>query len=166
MNSQKKIKKGGEQPPTLKQKEEVKSMNEVKWSYFDKFEEITDKYLPPMGEGETKATQLVTAVSKLVYKWYNDGDVYDNTAYLDGWCNDLSVYANWIYNNYPESQPILDRIFKVYDDAGYEHILKELSDKFLDEKFLALENEKPLSGSIYSEKGRFVFEEYNEEDEW
>ena len=54
------------------------------WSYFDKFETINDRYLPSQGEGETKATQVVTAVTKLVYKWYNDGDVYDNTYALEG----------------------------------------------------------------------------------
>ena len=61
-----------------------------KWSYFNKFKELNNKYLPDMGEGETKATQVVTAVTKLVYKWYNDGDVYDNTYMMKGWCNDLS----------------------------------------------------------------------------
>ena len=38
----------------------------VKWSYFNKFEALEDKYLPIKGEGETKATQIVTSVCKLV----------------------------------------------------------------------------------------------------
>lgn len=54
----------------------------VDWGYFDKFEWADEKYLPCRGEGETKATQIVTAINKLVYKWYNDGDVFDNTHYL------------------------------------------------------------------------------------
>ena len=62
----------------------------VDWSYFDKFDPLQDKYLPNRGEGDTIATQIVTAVAKLIYKWYNDGDVFDNTWYLDGWLNDLS----------------------------------------------------------------------------
>ena len=66
------------------------------WDYFDRFEGIEDKYLPVQGEGETKASQIVTAVAKLVYKWYNDGDVFDNTHHLEGWANDLSDYANWL----------------------------------------------------------------------
>ena len=71
----------------------------VDWSYFDKFDGIIDKYLPTKGEGETKATQIVTAINKLIYKWYNDGDVFDNTYHLEGWANDLSDYANWLYEN-------------------------------------------------------------------
>lgn len=66
----------------------------VNWNYFDKFEAITVKYMPDYGEGETIASQAVTAVNKLIYKWYNDGDVFDNTKYLEGWWNDLSSYAN------------------------------------------------------------------------
>ena len=137
----------------------------VDWSYFDKFEKVNEEYLPDWGEGETKATQLVTAISKLVYKWYNDGDVYDNTAYMEGWCNDLSSYANWIYANYLESQPILDRIYKVYDDAGYEHILKDLADKFLNKEFLSEENKKNSYGSIYNADGNFRFDDYETEND-
>ena len=45
--------------------------------YFDKFEALVDKYMPMRGEGETAASQIVTAVNKLIYKWYNDGDVFE-----------------------------------------------------------------------------------------
>ena len=69
----------------------------IQWDDFDKFSEISDKFLPVSGEGNTVATQIVTAVSKIVYKWFNDGDVYDTAHYLTGWYNDLSSYANWLY---------------------------------------------------------------------
>lgn len=140
-------------------------MENVQWSYFDKFDVVSDLYLPPTGEGGTKATQLVTAISRLVYRWYNDGDVYDNTASMEGWCNDLSSYANWIYNSYPEAQPILDRIYDVYTESGYEHILKDLADKFLRKEFLSEENKKSAYGSIYEADGKFKFEDYDTEDE-
>lgn len=150
------------------EKTEEPKTTSVQWSYFDKFDEVSELYLPSTGEGGTKATQLVTAISKLVYKWYNDGDVYDNTAYMDGWCNDLSSYANWIYSNYSEAQPILDMIYDVYTEAGYEHILKDLADKFLSKEFLSEENKKGVCGSIYDTDGKFRFEDYEteDEDEW
>lgn len=40
----------------------------VDWDYFNKFNNISKKYLPDIGQGETKATQIVTAVSRLVYR--------------------------------------------------------------------------------------------------
>ena len=38
------------------------------WDYFNKFNKVTEKYLPLCGEGKTKTTQIVTAVNKLIYK--------------------------------------------------------------------------------------------------
>ena len=83
----------------------MQKCDRVDWSYYDKFNTLIDKYLPRQGEGENMATQIVTVVNKLVYKWYNDGDVYDNTHMLDGWCNDLSSYATYI-NNTPMTMSI------------------------------------------------------------
>ena len=59
------------------------------WSEFERFEPVIDRFMPLSGEGETVASQVCTAVNKLVYKWYNDGDVFDNSYELEGWCNDL-----------------------------------------------------------------------------
>ena len=137
------------------------------WSYFDKFEWADDKYLPDRGEGDTMATQLVTAVTKLVYKWYNDGDVYDNTYHMSGWCNDLSSYANWLYNNIPVTVDILDRIKGCWTDEEYEKILADLVDATHTEEYLAELDGKEKVGSIYECDGPFEFYEGSEEeDSW
>ena len=137
----------------------------VEWSHFNQYEPFMDQYLPPQGEGDTKATQLVTAVTKLIYKWYNDGDVYDNNYGMDGWCNDLSSYANWIYNNYRQSQSILNKIKDVFTDGAYEDILMKLAAFCFDNDFLAEENKKPADGSIYTESGPFSFSEYTDDED-
>ena len=137
----------------------------VKWDYYNKFEAINDKYLPRIGEGETMATQICTALNKLVYKWYNDGDVYDNTYNLEGWANDLSSYANWLYKYLPLSQKILDRIEDV-NEQGYECLLKDLVDKFLNKETLSYYEKQEKVDSIYECKGKFKFiEHYYEDDE-
>lgn len=128
----------------------------VNWDYYDKFDYITDKYLPICGEGETKATQIVTAVTKLVYKWYNDGDIFDNTYYLEGWANDLSSYANWL-DKYTKASIILSKISECYDDNDYEYLLKFLSDLLLNEKYLEKMDKEEKEGSIYNCDGRFKF---------
>ena len=138
----------------------------VDWSYFNKFEKLDDEYLPPSGEGDNMATQLATATSKLVYKWYNDGDVFDNTWGMDGWANDLSSYANWLYKYIPESKPILDEIQHTLLGREYEQILKKLCDTcYTEEKLKELEKE-PKKGSVYSENGPFEFDDSPEEDEY
>ena len=68
--------------------------------YLDKFNALIEEYMPWRGEGDTKASQVATAVNKLIYKWWNDGDVFDNVhSGMDGWVNDLSSYANWLEKN-------------------------------------------------------------------
>lgn len=142
-------------------------MSGVDWSYYDKeeFSRISYKYLPSIGEGETLATQICTAVSKLVYKWYNDGDVFDNSYYLDGWANDLSSYANWLFTYVPEVQNILREIRNCKSDEAYEELLKELTDYCFREEFMDNMNRIAKRGSIYDCDGPFHFEEYLDEDD-
>ena len=126
-----------------------------------------DTFLPSYGEGETLANQAVSAITKLVYIWYNDGDVYDNTYGLEGWANDLSSYANWLYKYIPESQEILDRIDKANTESDYEDlILRPLADKFLNPDYLNYLNTfAEKQGSIYDCDGPFEFRDYDEEEE-
>ena len=139
----------------------------VDWSYYDKveIEAINGKYLPASGEGETMATQIVTAVNKLVYKWYNDGDVYDNTGYMTGWANDLSSYANWL-RKYTGAANVLDRIHECYTDSDYEDLLKALADQLLDDEDLEGWAKLEKIDSIYEAEGPYRFEErWGEDDE-
>lgn len=139
----------------------------VDWGYYDKFEVLNDKYLPMRGEGETKATQIVTAVNKLVYKWYNDGDVFDNTYHLEGWANDLSSYANWLYYyTNKEVQEILNKIEDCNTDSEYEDLLQELADKLLNEEYLAEQNKIEKMFSVYECDGKFEFEEATEDEDY
>ena len=123
--------------------------------------------MPCRGEGETKATQIVTAINKLVYKWYNDGDVFDNTHYLVGWWNDLSSYANWLEHHTDKASDILHKISKCYDDGDYEDLLKELADTLLDENYLEEQDQIGKEGTIYQCWGSFEYVEIDDEnDKW
>lgn len=138
----------------------------VDWSYYNKpiFRKIDKIYLPEIGEGETMASQAVVAVNKLVYKWYNDGDVYDNVnSGMSGWANDLSTYANWLAK-YTNAQPILVKIFECLDDSTYEDILKELADTILSKEYLQELSKKPKVSSVYEEQGEFKFSDEDEDD--
>lgn len=134
------------------------------WGYFDQFDKIADKYMPDEGEGETMASQIVTAVNKLIYKWFNDGDVYDNVnSCIESWCNDLSSYANWLHTNIPELSSILENIYHMHENE-YEGLLEDLANTALNEEFLAKYN-KPKTGSIYDCDGPFEFNDSFEDDE-
>lgn len=138
---------------------------DIDWDYFDQFETIINKYLPDYGEGNTFASQAVTAVNKLIYKWFNDGDVYDNNYALSGWVNDLSSFANWLYTYVKETRPILKRISKIKNEAGYEYILLALAMTVLTEDFLSKYSDKVKTGSIYRCDGPFSWVDLSEYDE-
>lgn len=78
---------------------------------------LVDKYLPNKGDGNTIATQAITALWRLIYKWENDGDIYDNHYALHAGLNDISGSANWLYKYIPETRPILDRIKYISSDS-------------------------------------------------
>lgn len=137
----------------------------VDWSYFDRFDRANDEYLPSTGEGNNMATQVCTAVTKLVYKWYNDGDVFDNSYGLEGWANDLSSYANWLYKYVPQTRSILSSIVDIFSESEYENLLKDLADTTLDLEDLEKLSVKPKQGSVYDCDGPFKFSEYEEEED-
>lgn len=137
----------------------------VEWDRYDQFSSLIDKYMPSKGEGDTRASQLVTAVNKLIYKWYNDGDVYDNTGAMSGWANDLSSYANWIYKYFPKFRTLLDGIYECYDDNDYEELLWNLAVTAFNVELLERLNEKERIGSIYDCEGRFEFREDDEDED-
>ncbi len=145
----------------------------VDWDVYDQFEDIIKKYMLPQGEGETLASQAVTAVNKIVYKWYNDGDVFDNVhSGLEGWANDLSDYANWLAKYFNGAESILMGIEDCFMDGHYEDLLLKLATFVLDEKRLAEYAECPKAGSIYNCDGYFEFtddpygEEEDDDDYW
>lgn len=148
---------------------DIDTLNEVTasvaWSYYNnpEFDTINDKYLPDSGEGDSIATQCVTAVNKLIYKWYNDGDVYDNTHGLEGWCNDLSSYANWLHKYTPAAN-ILEGIYTINTESEYEDLLKDVADMLLDEAWLAEWADVPAADSVYTCKGPFQFEEIRDDE--
>lgn len=133
----------------------------VEWKDFNPIAERIDKWLPQEGEGDNMATQAVTALSKLVYRWYNDGDVYDNRYCMEGWCNDLSSYANWLYNNLGILR--LSEIETIMYDNQYSQLLFDIASQFNEDYLKKLEKE-PKVGSIYTEEGPFKFEEWDEDD--
>lgn len=139
----------------------------VDWDYYNaqRFEDANEKYLPLKGEGEVMAIQICVCINKLVYKWYNDGDVFDNTHHLSGWANDLSSYANWLYFHVPGADLILEKISSCYTEDDYEDLLQKLADSYLNLDFLNRYATAPKIGSIYDCDGLFVFRLYSEDDE-
>jgi len=147
-------------------------MAKITWSSFDEKEtnELEDKYLPKSGEGDNMATQAVTATSKLIFKYFNDGDVFDNNYYLRGWANDISSYANWLEAYVDGAGEILRRIDEVMTEDEYvEEILYPLYKLIFRKDLLEKLEKNPANGSVYDCDGPFNFidddDEYDEYDD-
>lgn len=123
------------------------------WSAFDEFDDIYDQYLPSRGEGDTMASQIVTAIYKLVYNWFNDGDGDIYRYFVNGWFNDLSSYASWLYayTNLTE----LEEIATIKNNEEYSNLLFKIAKKCLNEDYLKQYEEEPRKGSIYEATGPF-----------
>lgn len=140
----------------------------LNWSDFSTPESdaMEKKYLPDNGEGDNKATQAVTACVKLIYKWFNDGDVFDNTYTLKGWANDLSTYANWLYKFVPETKDILTRIERINDEEEYTQLLYDLMNTVMTERLLGKLESQPAEDSVYECTGPFEFDDSYDDDDY
>ena len=112
---------------------------------------LTNKYLPSVGQGENKASQLVTAANNISYGWYNNGDT------ISGDGNDLTSYANWIdkYIKEPEIRKILKDDHIDYNDTYYlSEVILPLIRFVFKEDFLEGLAVQEAEGDIYECQGR------------
>lgn len=159
-------KKHGMDKDTIEKIRAYESSEKITWSSFDTPESnaLEEKYLPDHGDGDNMASQAVTAATKLIYKWFNDGDVYDNSYGLSGWANDISGSANWLAKHVPGARDILWRIQKTHSEEEYvSNILWPLFNLVYDAKLLSSLEKKPKVDDAYSCKGPFEFS-YEDED--
>lgn len=133
-------------------------------SSFDVFKDMA-KYLPASGEGETMATQAWTAISKLVYRYYNGGDLPDNYSNIhlkNEYGNDVSTYANWLDNN------IIPTFYTSYinlqSEQAYENLLLTVA-RYVADNIKSGKLDKPMVDSIYTASGPFIFKEEQEDYE-
>ena len=131
------------------------------WGSFEKFKKINDN-LPPVGDGDSRGTQASTAICKLVYRYYNDGDIYDNTYSLSG-AGDIicTGCANWLWQYIDGADVILDKIKKLHlnDGDGYAEILYKVAELVESQMDELLTKEKV--GDAYMGDGPYKIGCYN-----
>ena len=82
---------------------------------------------------------------------------------MKGWCNDISSYANWLYEYINLTE--LDEIETVKNDEEYSNLLFKVAKKCLNEDYLKQYKEEPRKGSIYEATGPFGFSEQEEDED-
>lgn len=112
----------------------MENLNEMTMNELRNYaEQVFKPYFVIEWEGETKASQLVIATCKLVYKYYNDGDRYDRKS-----VNPMGTYANRIRKH----------CFKLIGGNDYELKLRHILVNAIEnvEKY----GDKPKVWTIYS----------------
>ena len=100
-------------------------MNIVKnWSGLNdqddkRFEELCDRYIPARGKSSTVGGEILRAISRLVYRFFNDGDTVDR--YYGGYYNYLITANKYLM----EMVPKYSDLSVIYSDYHYQRMLWE-----------------------------------------
>lgn len=132
---------------------------QINWEDFDSFGPVLDKYMPEYGEGETMANQIATAVNKIGYRWFNDGDTISGDCEPSNDCaaGEVCQYGNWLDKNVPEASAFFGRWIDTLiggdcDEDTYKEFLCEMFETLLDEKLLEKYTDEKKVDSIYNAK--------------
>lgn len=96
----------------------------------DKLDALFDILVPRSGQAETLAGELVRAVMKISYRWYNDGD-YFYTGYGLETCGSSAAFIADMTNDDMYNM-IMDATDNIGDDNRYESFLALLEEDVLD----------------------------------
>lgn len=96
-----------------------------------RFEELTQQHMKPMGKSDTVRGELIRAVNKIGYRFYNDGDML-GIGYGNETCNAAGRYLG-IHG----SKEMVEILSKMWDegihDSGTEIIPEDIYEKRLEE---------------------------------
>ena len=84
----------------------------------EKLEKMFDEYVPAGGCAETKGGELVRAVNRIGYRYYNDGD-HIGVDYGNETCNSAARYVMEIYSG-TEMSEIVGAMWGVRNERMYE----------------------------------------------
>ena len=91
------------------------------WPDNKEFEALFDQYVPDEGHADTVGGELIRAVNKIVYRYYNDGDRV-GVGYGNETCNPA---ARFIETN-TKLEPLASKLWDYRPNEEYEKVLADL----------------------------------------
>lgn len=91
------------------------------WPDNKEFNALFDQYVPARGHADTLGGELIRAVNKIVYRYYNDGDRV-GIGYGNETCNPA---ARFIEEN-TKLEPLAKELWNLCSDKEYEQLLADL----------------------------------------
>lgn len=129
--------------------------------------------VPAIGVAETKEGELLRAMGKLYYRWYNDGDKVEPT--LSWQAKDSSVVNAWGYiysyedlNSNIQWSKLAEKLLDGFSSTAYETILEEIADTVIEyvSKAGRRTNNEDFLDEKFAKVYPFDYENDEEEEEW
>ena len=101
------------------------------------FEHLFDTLVPDNGKCDTLAGEIIRAINKIEYRWFNDGDRFNEDYGIETCGQPAYFLADYIYEQGDETpfRPFRDILLNVdtdNDDLAYERLIDELKDEASD----------------------------------
>ena len=95
----------------------------------DRNQPLYDKLVPGMGKADTVEGEMLRAINRMVYRWYNDGD-----KYFEGYGAETAgpAHAFLVDANHPLKSAMNKILDEPAGDASYERMLNDALDTILD----------------------------------
>jgi hypothetical protein len=109
---------------------EGKLLNEFVGGELEKRNEaLYDKLVPSQGSADTVEGEMLRAINRIIYRYYNDGDYY-YTGY--GTETAGPAHSFLINANHPQRSAMVKLFKEFVSDAEYEKMLNDILDVILD----------------------------------
>ena len=134
------------------------------------YEALWERLVPVEGKAVTKAGEPLRAVSRLYYRWYNDGDRIQPC--MDEWMADSSAVQgfNYLYQFRDpvtkfSTKPLMETIVEAATEADYEEALEQAVDAIIE--WAVNQPDTPNEDDFLDKKfdGAYEFEILRNEDE-
>ena len=143
----------------LKDLAEGKQLNEfVGKELEDRNEPLYDELVPGSGKADTVEGEMLRAINRIVYRYYNDGDEY-HTGY--GTETAGPAHSFLVNANHP-LRSLVSTLFK--NGTNYEQTIKDVLDAILDHIESRRGKYTPNSEDMYDYEPEFEDDEFEEED--
>ena len=141
---------------------EGKLLNEFVGGELEKRNEaLYDKLVPPQGSADTIEGEMLRAINRIIYRYYNDGDYY-YTGY--GTETAGPAHSFLINANHPQRSAMVKLFKEFVSDAEYEKMLNDILDVILDHIESRQGNYTESNEDMFDYKSEFQDEE--EDDDW
>jgi len=95
----------------------------------DRNEPLYDKLVPGMGDAETVEGEMLRAINRIIYRYYNDGD-----KYFQGYGTETAgpAHSFLVNANHPQKSAMNQIFNEPISDSEYEQMIKDALDMILD----------------------------------